>query len=482
MRRCAARLLLAALLPAASVTTASADPELDALKREAQGLVEQLRRELDAVQAERQQLEAERRALRAGPEDQPPAEEPAAETAAETAETDRKVGVLAEEIARLKERIVLPEAKELKSAYGLGPAASKVYQIDRGLSIGGYGEANYSHKVTDTSSNFDSADFLRFVLYTGYKFTDRLLLNAELELEHATTASTVTSGNGSFAVELAYLDYLASPYFNTRAGLVLMPLGFINEIHEPLFFHGNNRPEVERAIIPTTWRELGVGIFGSITDDLAYRTYLTTSPNASGFDADAIRGGRQQANRALAEDGGWSGRLDYSPHQIPGLLVGGSAFLGSTGQDQRYAGEKVDAFLSLWDVHAQYRYRGVELRALAVFGSVDDAAELSLENGETVPDRFDGWYAEVAYDVMPHLFPDQPNQYLAPFFRYESFDTQSSVASGFVRDLSKDTELYTLGLSYKPHPQVVLKFDYRRFETEEGHRPDDVNIGLGFIF
>jgi hypothetical protein len=482
--------LLLVLLTVAAPGTAAADAELDALKREAQELVDRLREELDAVQTERRRLEAERRGIevpaRAPAAPEAPAAAPAeaaAPTAAEaSAETERKVSVLTEEVARLKENLALPEGKEFTSYYGLGPAASKVYQVNRGLSLGGYGEANYSHKVTDTDDNFDSADFLRFVLYTGYKFTDRLLLNAELELEHATTSSTVTSGNGSFSLEQAYLDYLPWSFLNARAGLVLVPLGFLNEIHEPTFFHGNNRPEVERLIIPTTWRELGVGVFGSIVEDLAYRTYLTTSLNAEGFNADGIRGGRQQGNRTVAEDGAWSARLDYAPHQLPGLLVGASTFLGNTGQDQSFAGQDVDAFLSLWDVHGQYRYRGLELRSLAAFGSLDDAGTLSVANDSTVPDRFDGWYAEIAYDVMPHLLGDTTTQYLAPFFRYEHYDTQASVAEGFVRDLTKAVDLYTVGMSYKPHPQVVLKFDYRNFEPRRGDHPDDVNFGLGFIF
>ncbi len=468
--------LLLIVLAAAVPAPARADAELDALKREAQDLVDRLREELDAVQTERRRLEAERRGTTepAGAPTATTAPEPA--VAAEAAETERKVNVLTEEVARLKENFVLPEGKELKSYYGLGPAASKVYQINRGLSIGGYGEGNYSHKVTGDDP--DRADLLRFVLYTGYKFSDRWLLNAEIEFEHSTT-----EGEGSVSVEQAYLDYLYDAPINARAGLVLIPLGFINEIHEPVYFHGVNRPEVERRIIPTTWRELGAGVFGSsFSEDLQYRAYATTSLNAAGFNSDGIRDGRQQGSEALAENGAGSARLDYTPHQVPGLLVGASAFVGNTGQDQDFAGSSVNGLLSLWDLHGQYRNYGLELRALAAFGSIDNAAALSIANESTVPDQFDGWYAEAAYDVMPYLLGGETSQYLAPFFRYEHYDTQGSVAPGFVRDLTKDIDLYTVGLSYKPHPQIVLKFDYRNFDPREGEHPDDVNFGLGFIF
>jgi opacity protein-like surface antigen len=401
---------------------------------------------------------------------------------APSGETDRKVDVLAEELAKLKDEIIVPETAEMTSEHGLGPAASKVYRIDRGLSIGGYGEGHFSETVSDTRGSNDTADALRLVLYTGYKFSDRILFNSEIEFEHATTSSTVTSGDGSVSVELAYLDFLLHQMANVRTGLVLVPMGFINEIHEPVFFHGNDRPEVERRIIPSTWRELGAGVFGSLHEDLEYRAYLTTSLNAKGFSSSGIRGGRQSGNRASGESLAMTGRVDYTPSAVPGLLIGGSAFVGETGQNQNFAGSEVDALLTLWDLHAQYRWRGLELRALAVFGTIGNADTLSLDVGSPVGDRQDGHYYEVAYDVMPHVFPAADTQYLAPFFRYENFDTNASVPSGFTRDRTKDTELYTVGLTYKPIPQVALKLDYRNFELARGEATDRVTIGAGFVF
>ena len=221
--------------------------------------------------------------------------------------------ILTDEVAQLKENLFLPERAELKSFYGLGPAASKVYQVKRGLSLGGYGEGHFSKMLPDTEGNQDRADALRFVLYTGYKFSDRIILNTELEVEHATTEATVTSSGGEVSLEFGYLDFLGWKYLNARAGLVLMPLGFLNEIHEPVTYFGNFRPEVERVIIPTTWSDLGTGIFGQLWHpDLQYRTYITTSLNAEGFEPSGIREGRQKGNEALAEDLG----LDRAPRLL----------------------------------------------------------------------------------------------------------------------------------------------------------------------
>jgi hypothetical protein len=485
-RRRGVRAVLAATAVTLAVAQGGFADDLDEIERKGQQLLQQLQQELDAarrereaLKAEREQFEAERRRFEAE-RTTAPAPATAAAPAATPSETDRKVDILASEIEQLKTNVAVPPTADYKSKYGLGPAASKVYSVARGLSIGGYGEGIYTNTVGDTQGTRDTADALRFVLYTGYKFTDWLVLNSEIEFEHATTSSTVSSGSGSVSVEFLTLDFLARDYANLRMGLVLVPMGFINEIHEPVFFHGANRPEVERVIIPTTWRELGAGIFGE-AGDFTYRAYTLTSLNADGFSSSGIRNGRQNGNRSFVDSYAGTGRLDYEPAWAEGLLVGGSFFVGGTTQDQAEFGN-ADGLLTLWDAHMQYRWRGIELRALGAWGYLDDAKSISNAVDSTVANQFDGFYLEAAYDVMPVVLPQFETQYLAPFFRYEHFDTQQHVPSGLVRDATKDTELYTVGLTYKPHPQIVLKLDYRNFQQAQGERADDVNIGAGFVF
>lgn len=448
---------------------------LEELEHRAAELVDELEAELEAVRREREALAREREALRNAPSDGRAA--PAGTT--RMAETERKVDILASEVEQIKENLVVPPTTDYKTTYGMGPAASKVYSVARGLSIGGYGELVYGNTVSDTLGTEDRADAYRFILYTGYKFSDRIILNTELEFEHATTESTVSSGDGSVSLEFAYLDFLGWDEVNARLGLVLVPLGFVNEIHEPVFFHGVNRPEVERSIIPSTWRELGAGVFGAI-GDFEYRGYVLTSLNAEGFTSSGIRGGRQSGNRALAESPAGAFRLDWMPPGAPGLLAGAAVFVGETAQD-RFG--NAGGLLTLWDAHVQYHWRGLEVRGLAAFGYLDDAKSIAAANGATVANQFQGYYVEAAYDVMPHLLPNLETQSLAPFIRYEHLDPQQHVPAGFGgRDRTKDTDLYTAGLSYKPHPQVVLKLDYRNFELASGDRADDVNVGAGFVF
>ncbi len=390
---------------------------------------------------------------------------------------ERKTDILSEEVEKLRTNLAIPEEAKYKSMYGLGPAASKVYSVGKGLSLGGYGEANYRGVVSEKGDEHNSADFYRLVLYAGYKFTDNILFNSEIEFEHGTTDK-----EGQVSVEFAALDFFFNPMINARAGMILMPMGFINQIHEPPFYFGNNRPQVERSIIPSTWSELGAGLFGQLTPELSYTTYVTTGLDATGFTGKGIRDGRQLGSEAHAESFGYVARLDYTPENIPGLSIGGSAYVGEAGQGKLYAGQKINAFTQLYEGHLQWKYRGLELRALGSWGHIGDAELISQQNNETIGSQNYGWYTEIGYDVLPLLFKDT-SQYLAPFFRYEHFDTMAKTPTGRADDLSKDKQIYQVGLQYKPIPNVVIKADYRNITNKAGTKePDDFNLGVGFIF
>lgn len=427
------------------------------------------------IQAQQQQIDAMTKKLEAVAETKP---------AANMAQIERKTDVLTEELEKLRTELVVPEKTEYKSAYGLGPAASKVYQVGKGLSIGGYGEANYQVRVDDQGErdangkfkNPDNADFERLVLYTGYKFNDHILFNSEIEFEHSSTGR-----GGEVSVEMAALDFFINPMLNVRAGMLLMPMGFINQIHEPPFFFGNNRPEVERRIIPSTWREIGAGLFGELAPGLTYTTYVVNGMNANSFGSSGIRSGRQSGAQAMAEDLAYVGRLDYSPTFAPGLTVGGSAYVGNSGQNQLFGGQQLDVETQLYEAHVQWKYKGLEFRTLASWGHIGDAAALSVARKQTIGEENYGWYSELGYDIMPHLFADS-TQYLAPFFRYEQMDTIAKAPTGFADDLSKNLQIYQVGLNYKPVPNVVIKADYRNFTQQTGTSPDDFNLGVGFIF
>ncbi len=401
----------------------------------------------------------------------------------------RKVDVLTEEVSELRTQVVVPEEQELKSIYGYGPAASKVYGVSRGLSLGGYSEANYINFVGDEeSSNPDRADALRTVLYVGYKFSDRIVFNSELEFEHATTEDVNNgAGSGSVSVELAALDFFWKPELNARAGLLLVPMGFLNEVHEPPFFYGVQRPETERRILPSTWRENGAGIFGSFGESLEYRAYMLSGFDAENFTDQGIRSGRQQGNRSLSEDFGFVARADWTPDLVPGLLFGGSVYAGDSGQDIEVAGGDLPGSrLWIFEGHTQYASGPWRARALFAFTSLSDAGDLNTVLGRPtdapIADEMLGGYAEVGYDVWPWLFGGEEKA-LEPFVRVEYVDTQYDVPSGFEANRDRAYWVYGTGLNFYPHPNVVLKLEYRNLNTQgSGELPDDIGVGVGLAF
>ncbi len=402
-------------------------------------------------------------------------------------ELQQQLSVVVDEVARLRAQMAVPEEDaELESVHGLGPAASRIYGIGRGLSLGGYAEALYTSQVGDADGNGEAtADILRTVLYAGYKFTDNLVFNTELEFEHAGT-----SGGGSASVEFAALDYLYHPALNFRAGLVLVPMGFVNEVHEPPFFLGTQRPAPERAIIPSTWRENGVGVYGELGEGrLQYRAYAVNGFDASGFRSTGLRGGRQKGSRAKANDLGFVGRVDFEP--LAGWLVGGSYYRGDSGQDQDYtqSGSTTvrlpDVRTRIWEVHSELRRGPLFARALWTQADVSDAGALStaleLPSNEPVASSMVGGYAELAYDLMPLLSPGSEKE-LVPFFRFEYTDTQRDIPSGFTRDRRQPRRVLIPGLQFKPIPQVVLKLDYRIIDNWDGSAADELGVGFGLVF
>lgn len=432
------------------------------------------------IEAQQQQIDAMKAKLAAAPAATAASPAPVAANPTAVKTLERKTDVLSQEVEKLRTNLTIPDEAKYKSAYGLGPAASKVYQVGKGLSIGGYGEGSYQAVTGDKGSKKDTVDLKRLVLYAGYKFSDRILFNSEIEFEHGTTGEG-SEEKGEVSVEFAALDFFIDPMANVRAGLVLMPMGFINQIHEPPFYFGNNRPMVEQVIIPSTWREMGVGLFGQLTPDLTYTTYLVNGLNAEGFASSGIREARGIGSQAKAEDFGYVARMDYTPAQLPGVTLGGSAYVGNSGQGTDFGGRKADVFTQLYEGHVQVKYHGLEFRTLGSWGHIGDADILSAAAGQTIGSENYGWYSEVGYDVLPLLIPDTL-QYLAPFFRYEQMDTIASAPTGFADDLSQDRKIYQFGLQYKPIPNVVIKADYRNFTAKKGDLPDDFNLGFGFIF
>jgi hypothetical protein len=397
------------------------------------------------------------------------------------AELERRLDLLAAELEKARTGGASAPPEPVEGAKGLAPAASKVYRIDRGVSIGGYGEALFQAFADERqdgrpSGRVDEADFLRAVVYVGYKFSDKVLFNSELEFEHGSTGK-----GGEVSVEFGYLDYQATRPAGFRAGMLLVPMGFLNELHEPPIFNGARRPDVESAILPSTWRDVGAGVFGE-TGPLQWRAYTVASLNAAGFTAAGIRGGRQSGARSKAEDWALTGRVDLV--SVPGLLAGASVFTGDSGQGATVDGQALEARVTLYEGHLQYEWRGLRLRALAAKGSIGDAALVNQANKltgkQSVGESQYGWYLEAAFDVM--TLGSGGRFSLVPFVRYEKLDSQDGVPAGYEDDPATERSVLTAGVGLKPIPNAVLKLDFQRYRNEARTGVNQWNVSVGYLF
>ena len=414
---------------------------------------------------------------------------------------EQKLDAALAEIERLKLGGSAPDtATAYVSRHGFAPAASRVYGIAGGPSIGGYGEMLFEKsdrtRENGALSNASArADLLRAVFYIGHKFSPTLLFNSEIEFEHsgikdeAEVAVDPLSGqgeaelSGEVVMEFAYIDWQVRRGLGLRAGKLLVPMGLVNEQHEPPVFPGARRPDTERLIIPSTWAAAGAGFYGETAQGFEWRAYLVEGLDASHFDAArAVREGRQNASQSVFTHPALSARLDWKG--TPGLLIGGSGYTGDSWQQAQPAGAALSARVTLLDAHARWQWNGLELRGLYATGTLADAGALSdalaLTGTERLGKRFFGGYAEALFDVAPRLWPGT-SYMLAPYVRAESLDTQDDVEGGSNDDALERT-IFTFGVAAKPHPNVVVKADREQRSNGADTETSRWNVALGWLF
>jgi porin-like protein len=384
--------------------------------------------------------------------------------------TDDKLRILQQEIDELKAQVQnAPRA----AGQPAGPQGSAT-------TISGYGEFNYNNYKSDEVPT--QADLRRFVLGFHHRFDERLTFHSEVELEHAVVSK---DDQGEVEIEQAWLNYKFSDAANVKGGLFLIPLGILNETHEPPTYYGVERNEVETRIIPTTWRELGVGVHGLLgASGLRYDVGITTGFDSGKLDDPSVgvRSAHQEGQLANATDLSVYGALSY---RTRGLLVGGGVYTGNTGQNgaSNPLLKGVSARLTMWEVHAQYRVGGLELQALYADDRLADTEQINAANLASsaapfaAPKSMKGAYVQAAYHVYKSGKLD-----LAPFVRLEGIDIrqQEDPANGLLQDPANHERIVTAGFNFWVHPQVVLKADVQRFRTDT--LKDRFDLGLGYMF
>ncbi|PHR57348.1 MAG: porin [Arcobacter sp.] len=371
---------------------------------------------------------------------------------------------------------------------GMGVAASKVYNSKSPLSIGGYGEMYYANKRNAGDDNI--ADVYRFVPYIGYRFTDNIILNTEIEFEHggAKPGSTDAANGGDYGyavIEFMYLDFLLNDAFNIQAGLVLAPMGLINLRHEPTLFNTVQRPLTEKYLLPSTWSTNGVIAYGNIGDNFTYNAGIMQAlnfDNASAGGQSQIRSSRMGGGKSNYNNLAGVARLDYIG--TPGLLVGASGYYGSASQ-----GSVSGATALMYDVHVTYENSGFKMKALYTATKISDADKIAagLVAGGTSIDKANGYYVNAEYDVLNMI----NSEYKLPVFvQYDYINPTDSVVditnASVGVDVNAEIATTTVGVNFFPHPQVVLKADYAmaKYQNSGTTKKDQdiLSVSLGFIF
>jgi hypothetical protein len=341
--------------------------------------------------------------------------------------------------------------------------------------ISGYMELHFN----DVEASDPVVDFHRFVLIFSHSFSPRIRFMGELEVEHAVVEGL--EEKGELELEQAYLDFLVTRAFNIRAGMLLMPVGLINERHEPPVFQGVERPFVDTFIIPTTWFEVGAGVHGEVGRGFRYRAYLTAPLNAFEFSADeGIRNGRQQGSEARARNPAVTGRAEFVG--VTGLTIAASVWSGISGTQF----PPLDVRVNVAEGDARYHRDRLELRGefAQVFignaANLNQAIELQTGVSPNVAESLRGFYGEASYRV----WASGPARDAVAFVRYENFDTQYRMPAGFVPLKQFDRDACIVGATYYPDPDVAVKVDYvwQRNQSAIVRAPNSFNIGLGWWF
>ena len=368
-------------------------------------------------------------------------------------------------------------------------SAEKMLMTNGNLKIGGYGEVHYNQPVSSESRQNGKLDVHRFVMMMGYQFNERLQFVTELEFEHVSEVY----------VEQAFLQYKLHKYINLRGGLILTPMGIVNEYHEPTAFNGVERPQIDNNIVPSTWREIGIGITGVILPvSVRYQAYVMNGFNS--FDGSAriggasgLRGGRQKGAESFVSSPNFSVKAEY--FGIRGLNIGLAGYFGNT-QSKLYNGiDKNDeealavadssvVGISMVGVDARYSIKGLKIAGQLYQTGLSNTEQYnsftSNKGGGNLGSSMFGYYVDLGYDVMRFANSDKQ---LIPFIRYSNYDTHKSVPGNINENLAYQKDVITTGLSFFLSKGAVIKADMQF--VKNGNSDEYVktfNAGFGIMF
>ncbi len=350
---------------------------------------------------------------------------------ADISELERRIDILSDELDQVK--------------------SSGGSSLAQRTTVHGYGETHW----TASEGSDTKVDQHRFVVGVHSKITDWIHLNMEMDFEHAMS---------ELEFEFGYLDFLISPSMNFRVGTMLMPMGNLNEFHEPNNFFTVERPDFHKNLLPSTWQQAGAGIYGS-KGDYSYRAYLVNAVSALDTsrkfrNTDFIRKGRSQITGIAVNDMAVTARVE---RKTPNGQAGFSFYTGGS------AGDNISEDGQLTIVMADYKTkRGPWDLDFGFFkGWVGDTQAMNdycsvggIACEGTIPKSALGLLATVAVH-LPELMQRKTIHDVIPYVQYQKIRPNDEKGDGAAAAPGKNYDVVTVGAAYKPHPQVALKAGYR---------------------
>lgn len=383
-------------------------------------------------------------------------------------------------------------AQDSETSTSIQNTADILLSSDNKLTVGGYGEVHYNQILDEEKRTNGTLDVHRMVLFFGYNFSKKTQFVTEIEMEYA----------NELWVEQLFVQHKLTDYMNLRAGLLLIPMGIINEFHEPTTFNGVERPLIDNKIAPSTWREIGLGFTGNVLPaSLKYQVYMVNG--ASSYDganglyngSNGIRSGRQKGTKSYISSPNFTAKVEY--YGIRGLNFGLSGYVGKS-QSKLYdkLDEKNNALvakadssvvgMSMLGFDTRYNYKGLELRGqlyYSAFTNTEAYNEFTRKAGKLndLGESMMGYYVEAGYNVL-RLFPESKME-LVPFVRYQDYNTHLTVNSGQTAKKEYDGHVVTTGLTLRLTKGVVAKLDADFAKTNALTKPiTTLNAGLGVMF
>ncbi|MDO9152164.1 MAG: hypothetical protein Q7U47_00360 [Paludibacter sp.] len=370
--------------------------------------------------------------------------------------------------------------------------AEKIINSDQNLSIGGYGEVHYNQTISSSTRNNATLDVHRMVLFFGYNFSKNTKFVTEVEMEYTK----------ELWVEQLFLQHKINEYASLRAGLLLIPMGIINEHHEPTTFNGVERPLIDNKLAPSTWREIGLGLTGNILPlSLKYQAYLINGSssydgNTGFFNSDkGMRDGRQKGSKSYMSTPNFTGKIEY--YGIRGLNIGFSGYVGNSqsklydklDKSNTHLKAKADSSvvgISMIGLDSRYNIKGIELRGQFYYTEFSNTKQYNqftkkADVHNNLANSMLGYYVEAGYNVLRPF--SKAKMELIPFIRFQNYNMQLSVNDNLTVNNKYIGQIITTGLTLKLAKGAVLKTDVDFAKTKADAKSTiTLNAGLGISF